>query len=130
MSANKERAWRRHGNSLVRWLPALALMALIFVFSSLPAQDLPTFGVWDILVKKGGHLLGYGLLALSYWFALRWQRQHFWTAFFLSVLYAVLDEWHQAFVPGRNASWFDALVIDAGGAFLALYVARRNMHAG
>lgn len=129
MSANKE-------SLAATWKLSSALAACSgadgshFCFFFLPAQDLPTFGVWDILVKKGGHLLGYGLLALSYWFALRWQRQHFWTAFFLTVLYAVLDEWHQAFVPGRNASWFDALVIDAGGAFLALYVARRNMHAG
>lgn len=130
MSATRARAKRDEGKSLARWLPALALMALIFGFSSLPAQDLPTFGGWDVLVKKGGHLLGYGLLALSYWFALRWQKRHFWTAFVLAVLYAILDEWHQAFVPGRNSSWFDALVIDAGGALLALFVARRKARSG
>ncbi len=42
-------------------------MAIIFAFSSTPGKDLPNFGVLDFLVKKGGHMLGYGLLALAYW---------------------------------------------------------------
>ncbi|HRQ24773.1 MAG TPA: hypothetical protein PLF42_15205, partial [Anaerolineales bacterium] len=48
-----------------RWLPAVVLMLVIFGFSSRPGDDLPSFGGWDYFVKKGGHGLGYGLLALS-----------------------------------------------------------------
>ena len=54
----------------LRWLPAVLVMAVIFVFSSIPSDELPNFGLWDLLVKKGGHVLGYGLLALAYLFAL------------------------------------------------------------
>lgn len=112
-------------NRLLRWFPAIALMAGIFVLSSLPSQDLPDFGLWDTLLKKGGHALGYGLLALSFWFALRWEGRRVWLAFLLAALYALSDEFHQSFVPGRNPSWLDALVIDNAGAALALLFAHR-----
>lgn len=40
-------------------------------------------------------------------------------AFVLAVLYALTDEWHQAFVPGRSASLLDSGV-DAIGALVGL----------
>lgn len=39
-----------------------------------------------------------------------------------ALLYALLDEWHQSFVPGRDASWGD-LAADACGAALGLALA-------
>jgi VanZ family protein len=33
---------------------------------------------------------------------------------FIGTVYALSDEWHQSFVPGRNASLWDAL-FDAAG---------------
>jgi VanZ family protein len=95
-------------------------MAVIFTFSSIPSQELPNFGFWDTLVKKGGHVLGYGLLALCYWSAMKWERKRAWLAFLFAALYALSDEFHQSFVPGRHASWLDALVIDNSGAMLGL----------
>jgi hypothetical protein len=59
----------------LRWLPTILVMMTIFIFSSIPSQELPKFGFWDTLVKKGGHVIGYGLLALSYWFAMKWDRK-------------------------------------------------------
>ena len=38
-------------------------------------------------------------------------------AFVFTVVYGVLDEYHQAFVPGRTADIYD-LMADAGGALL------------
>ena len=108
----------------LRWLPAILVMATIFILSSIPSQELPKFGFWDTLVKKGGHVMGYGLLALSFWFAMKWERKWIWLAFLYTVLYALSDEFHQSFVPGRHPSWLDALVIDNGGAVLALLAAR------
>jgi hypothetical protein len=49
---------------LWRWGAALLMMAAIFGFSSIPSAEMPDFGLLDTLVKKGGHALGYGLLAL------------------------------------------------------------------
>jgi hypothetical protein len=45
-------------------------------------------------------------------------------AFVLTVLYAVSDEYHQTFVPGRNGTPADAL-IDAAGAGLGLWLLHR-----
>jgi VanZ family protein len=117
---------------IIRWLPAVLLMAVIFVFSSIPSNELPDFDWADRLVKKGGHALGYGLLALSYARGLRsgilpetaqGGRRRYLAAFLLAVLYSVLDEFHQSFTPGRHPSPWDVL-IDSGGAALALLLAR------
>ena len=105
----------------LRIFPSLLVMFVIFVFSSIPSQEMPSFGFWDTLVKKGGHMLGYGLLAQAYWYALGLDRKRWWLALLLAVLYALSDEFHQSFVPGRHPSWLDALVIDPAGAALALF---------
>ena len=41
-----------------------------------------------------------------------------------SLLFAVSDEYHQTFVPGRGGTWTD-VAIDSSGAFLAALVAWR-----
>ncbi|MEW6092571.1 MAG: VanZ family protein [Chloroflexota bacterium] len=104
----------------LRWMPSVLIMGVIFVLSSFPSQELPSFGFWDTLVKKGGHAVGYGILALSYWFALKWERKYLWLAFLLTVLYALSDEYHQSFIPGRNPSLMDVFLFDAGGALITL----------
>ena len=106
-----------------RWLPALLVMAAIFVFSSIPSDEMPRFDWADLLVKKGGHMAGYGLLALSYWHGLRWDARRGWLAWLLAVLYAATDEFHQSFTPGRQPSLVDVLVFDALGAAVALWLA-------
>ena len=110
--------------SLKRLLPALVMMSVIFGFSATPASSLPTFGLLDLLVKKGGHMTGYALLAISYTWALEGKTAHqrvLPAAWSLAVFYAVTDELHQSFVPGRHASAADVL-IDAVGAALGLYL--------
>jgi VanZ family protein len=105
-----------------RWLPALLMMVVIFGFSSIPGKEMPSFGWWDLIVKKGAHVLGYALLALLLWYAQGFDQNRWWLAFMLAVLYAISDEFHQSFIPGRHPSWVDALVIDGGGAAFALFV--------
>ena len=111
-----------NGKSILRWIPALALMMIIFGFSSIPSREMPNFGVLDLIVKKGGHILGYSLLALANWVGFRFNGRRWWLALLLTVVYAILDEFHQSFVPGRHPSWVDALVIDGGAASLTLFV--------
>jgi len=106
-------------------------MGIIFGFSSIPSRDMPSFGLWDLVVKKGAHMLGYGLLALMYWTGLRFDRRRAWLALLLALIYALTDEYHQSFVPGRHPSWMDAMVIDGSGAAIALgllnyYLVRKN----
>jgi VanZ family protein len=104
-----------------RWFLAFLMMSLIFFFSSQPSDELPVFGAVDALVKKSGHMIGYALLALSYWFALGMGHKRLGLAWFLTIMYAVTDEYHQSFVPGRNASAWDILIFDNLGALFSLW---------
>lgn len=105
------------------------MMMVIFGFSSIPSSEMPTFGILDYLVKKGGHALGYGLLGLSFLRALKGQSielQGRWLiiAWTMAVLFSATDEFHQSFVPGRHPTVTD-IMIDACGAALALFVTYR-----
>lgn len=107
----------------LRWMPAMILMAVIFIASSTASEDLPSYGAWDALVKKSGHMTGYGLLALAYWLGLSGggvKKSHFALAWGMALLYALSDEIHQSFTPGRHPALMDVLLFDGGGAALAL----------
>lgn len=98
-------------------------MSVIFLFSSQPSEKLPDLGWADRFFKKGGHMLGYGLLALAYWHGLGWDRGKRPIAWLLAILYAGTDEFHQSFVAGRNPSAWDVVVFDNLGALFALWLA-------
>lgn len=112
-------------SKFVRWIPAIFMMTVIFIVSSTPSKEIPNYGFWDTLVKKGGHMTGYGLLAGAYWYGLGFNRKKGWLAWILAVLYAATDEFHQSFTPGRHPSPEDVLLFDGGGAALALYLIPR-----
>jgi VanZ family protein len=105
-----------------RWLPVLLWMGLIFFLSSRQTLPKPP-GVSANLEAIAGHLTVYAVLALLLCRALGgrgwpWRRRAA-LAFALAVLYGLSDEWHQSFVPGRDASPFD-VGVDAIGAAIAL----------
>jgi VanZ family protein len=106
---------------VLRWLPALAVMSTIFLFSSQSSSELPNFDWADRIVKKGGHMIGYALLALSYWRGFEFRRENKWLAWCLVILYAAADEFHQSFVPGRYPSILDVVVFDNLGALIGLW---------
>lgn len=95
------------------------MMGAIFCFSSIPSDEMPNFGLVDLLVKKGGHATGYALLALVNMRALGWDRKRWWLAWLIAVLYSATDEFHQSFVPGRHPTITD-VGIDALGAAVGL----------
>lgn len=132
------------------WLPALFWMAVIFATSCrfidrdafleainrvLPGEGLRrVFTVfWDngggLAVIKGYHIAEFALLfLLAYRIMAGWFRQSAgravaWSAGFC-VLFAISDEWHQTFVPGRGGTWVD-VVIDCGGIGLAVWFQQR-----
>lgn len=99
-----------------RWVMLLAWMGAIFYVSGTPSNEIPDFGIVDLLVKKGSHALAYAILAVLAYRATGSNR----TALLIAVLYAISDETHQLFVPGRNGQPLDVL-IDAVGAVLGLW---------
>ena len=109
-------------NGIFRWLPAVLMMLAIFLYSAGPALDIPQSGL-RLFVNKSGHVIGYAMLALSYWRGFNFNLNKRPGAWLLAVLYAITDEFHQSFVPGRHASLFDVLVYDNLGACIAMLLA-------
>lgn len=101
------------------WLPALAGWAVvIFILSSIPNPPGAQGTEWRSIA---GHLVEYFVLAFLLCKVLEAWRPGLsapvlvaaaWT---LAVAYGISDEFHQSFVPRRDASIFDVMV-DAIGA--------------
>jgi len=110
------------------WWPAILMMTLIFIASDTSGSDLPRFGIWDFMVKKGGHLTGYALLGIALLRGLTSggaaSRRQALLASVLAALYAFTDEFHQRFTPGRSASIADVAIDTLGAAFGLLVWAR------
>jgi VanZ like family len=104
---------------LSAWLPVVAWAGLIFTLSSIP--DLGTgLGGWDLVLRKVAHAGEYAVLGLLLLRALARP----WAAFLLGAAYAVTDEIHQTFVPGRAGSPVD-VAIDAAGVAAGVLVGLR-----
>lgn len=101
--------------SFVRyWLPVLVWAGLIFALSSVP--DLGTgLGGWDLVLRKIAHTAEYAILGAL----LVRATGRAGLAFALGTLYAISDEIHQSFVPGRLGSSFD-VAIDAVGVAIGV----------
>ena len=131
---------------LKNWLPALVLMMIIFAASSIPGDAMPRFDEFDFSVKKLGHSLGYALLAISYFRGLKsinhkGHKEHeensssflvsfvtfvfkspAFLAWLMAVIFAVSDEFHQSFTPGRNPSIWDVMIYDNFGAIAGVWI--------
>ena len=127
---SKSEAARRVG----RWALVALWMGVIFAFSSRPGYTLPNYGGWDVIVKKGAHVTEYAILgfltARAFYGSQNRNLQSHWfvVGLALVVVYALLDEYHQSFVPGRTASIFDSM-IDIVGGLTALAVFRYHKRA-
>lgn len=105
----------------MRFLPPLALMAVIFFLSAQP--DLNSgLGGWDTILRKCAHMTEFGLLWFLWWRALGYGSVV--PAAVITVAYAATDEVHQHFVQGRHGTPVDVL-IDSVGLALAIAVATR-----
>jgi VanZ family protein len=102
------------------WAPALSYMLLIWALSSIPTQfDFSRIPFRD----KGVHFVEYGTLSVLLSHAARgtWRGLRPLSVFLLAVtfttLWGIIDEIHQAFVPGRVSDVNDVLA-DALGALI------------
>lgn len=109
------------------WLPPLALMALIFALSAIPA-DHEDHGPLYVVSRKLAHFGEYALLLALWWRALTTKladRRALAFAFVVTVLYAMTDELHQTFVSGRSGTPID-VAIDTAGALTAAWLLSRR----
>ena len=100
-------------------------MLLIFLVSAQSSSHLPNFDWADALVKKGGHAIGYAILAFLYWRGFELKENKGWVAWLLAVSYAITDEFHQSFVPGRHSAIWDLLIFDNAGALISVWLTAR-----
>jgi len=104
------------------YLPALLWVALSFTISSIPRLAPPSVGLK--LSDKVYHFIEFAILglllmrALSYYHGSAALPAAFRRTVLLGVLWGVLDEFHQLFVAGREASLLDVLA-DAAGVLAA-----------
>ncbi|HEX7254716.1 MAG TPA: VanZ family protein [Gaiellaceae bacterium] len=103
-----------------RWGPVVAWATLIFVLSSIPGLG-TGLGTWDLVLRKIAHAAEFAILAALLVRALRDLR---W-AIPIGIAYAISDEVHQAFVPGRQGSPLDVVVDSVGVVVGALLASRR-----
>jgi VanZ family protein len=109
------------------FVPVLLWAAFLFFLSSRPAPTIGVGGAVGGLVENFGHALLYGVFAVCLallvprtrddrgeWVELRPKTT---AAILLFVLlYAASDEWHQSFVPDRDASVYDVITDVVGAA--------------
>ena len=147
--------WRRR---LWRYGPVVAWMCVVLGASSpgfssahtsrfvgpllrwlFPGISQTTLETAHFLVRKASHFSEYALLALLAARAFHTSgrpalRRLWWlAAFALVACVALVDEYHQTFVPGREGSIYDSLLDMAGGATAlacaALWLRRRRRKA-
>lgn len=106
----------------LRLLPALLMMAAIFFFSARPSDEMP-LSLFERILYKAGHVIGYAMLAISFWRAFDFRNKSRWLPWLLAMLYAMTDEYHQSFVAGRHSTAFDVLIYDNIGALFCVWLA-------
>jgi VanZ family protein len=106
--------------------------SLVFfpIFHFLFGMDVAHFEPWHFLIRKTGHVVGYFIMSLLFFRAWRatlpqpsagWAFRWAAIAWTFTTIVASLDEWHQAYVPGRGSSVHDVL-LDSAAALLAQIV--------
>jgi VanZ family protein len=110
-----------HGIDLSRSLPHLE-----FSYDNDLVSWHDPIGLIEFFIRKAGHVSEYAILALLWSLALLEKPAKvviaLLTSSMISVLYAVTDEWHQTFVPGRTGHVIDVVVDSIGIVLAVLFV--------
>jgi len=106
----------------ILWLALVLWMFLIIALNSIPGCHLPSAGntSLDCFVRQGGHIFLHMILTVFAWMAakrsFKWHRA--WVlVIFIAVVFSILNEFYQAYIPGRNPNWED-VIYNLTGVFL------------
>ena len=105
--------------SVLRKIPAILVMIVLFMLSTLPGNDpfLNSIHISD----KIKHFIAYFVLGITFciWIPSKdWFKKpliYSILVVFLCTLFGASDEYHQTFVPGRSGSLYDLAADFAGG---------------
>jgi VanZ family protein len=96
--------------------------------------DWPAFHQWHLYMRKTGHVIGYGILSVLLFRAWRvtlsvskdtnpkWTMQWATIAVLGTALVAILDEWHQSFIPSRTGTMNDVILDTCAGVAAQIVV--------
>jgi VanZ family protein len=104
-------------NKIIRFLPAIFWMGIIFYFSSRSTSSVPISYQYQFLFFKSLHLIEYGILGILLFYAL----SSLPFTLLIAYLYALSDEIHQYFIPGRGSKFTDTL-FDLAGIILGIFL--------
>ena len=94
----------------------------------LPNLSEPQLALAHFITRKAGHFTEYAVLGFlarrAFITSSRTFLQRYWfqVGAALIVIYALLDEFHQSFVPSRTASIYDSAIDVAGGLAVLLFL--------
>ena len=94
-------------------------MGLIFIASSIPRARIVERDLLDLILRKIAHILEYSILAIL---SMRNFNNKKLFVFVATLIYAISDEIHQKFVPGRGPSPKDVLIDSLGIILGIMYV--------
>jgi VanZ family protein len=104
-------------DNLVKFIPSIIWMSVIFYFSSRSTTGIGTNEIDRFLILKSFHLIEYAILVILLLFAISKNK----SAVFIAYLYAIFDEIHQSFIPGRTGRFRDTL-IDLIGILIGFFI--------
>lgn len=104
---------------ILRFIPSLIWMIIIFYFSSRQTTGVQGTFTQRFLILKSLHLVEYAILFILFYFGFKKIKPSLFTAY----LYALSDEFHQMFVPGREGRVRDTF-IDLLGIFIGIFLIR------
>ncbi len=103
---------------IIRFIPAIIWMGIIFYFSSRQTTGIGGDSYWTrFLILKSFHLIEYAILFILINFALN----SIFISIIVSYLYGVTDEIHQLLTPGRTSKFTDTL-FDLSGIIIGFLV--------
>lgn len=86
-------------------MPPILWAYLIYSFSN--RSTVPGAGVvwWDFILKKSAHMTIYSILFYLVQRAINWNKtkKTYFSSLIITFVYAVTDEFHQSFIPGRTS---------------------------
>ena len=95
---------------------------MLWLFPNTSAETLATI---HFITRKVAHFTEYAILGFLAARAFRPYRRWFLISAILIIVYALLDEYHQSFVPSRTASIFDSLIDMSGGITALIFISRK-----
>ncbi len=107
------------------WVPVFLWAFVIFLFSSMPTSPVSQIRLADFMVKKSAHIVEYGVFTTLIYRALIAsgidKKKSGAFSVILAVFYAITDEFHQSFTPGRDPKVRDVF-FDTIGSVSSIYV--------